>query len=210
LGTGAPQSMPSAVPAGGHCGSHSQTRAAVSHRWPAPHPPAQRPPQPSSEPQGEAAVHRGVQAQEPVARSQRCRGSLHAPGQRPPQPSSAPHDPSGSQRGVHTQAPKTQRSLAPRTQGVGQLQVPRQAPLMHVSPTPQRTLAQGLTTQRPSTQNSVSAHVTPSHGEGGTHWMWHAVPSGHIGLHGWMGSHAPELREQYWPVGHVTPAHGER
>ena len=94
-------------------------------------------------------------------------------------------------------------------QGVGQLQVSAHTPLVQVWPSAQRTPAQGFRTQVPAAQNSVSAQVTSSQGEGGTHWTWHAVPSGHCALQGWTGSHCPELRAQYWPAGHVTLAQGD-
>lgn len=70
LGTGAPQSTPSAAEAAGHRGAHSQSRVSVLQRSPTAQPPLQRPPQPSSAPHIASAGHRGVHAQVPVIGSQ--------------------------------------------------------------------------------------------------------------------------------------------
>lgn len=174
FGTGAPQSTPSAAEAGGQRGAHTQSRISVSHISPGPQPVLQRPPQPSSEPQGASGAQRGVHEQVPATGSQVCRGSGQVPMQRPPQPSSAPQAASGGQRGSHTQRPKTQRSFAPRLQGVAQPQVSMQLPLEQTCPSGQRTPAQGLRTHIPRTQTSPAAQVTSSQGEGATQVMWQA------------------------------------
>ncbi len=208
LGTGAPQSTPSAAEAGGQRGAHSQRRASVLHCSPGPQPVLQRPPQPSSEPQGASAAQCGVHEQVPATGSQVCRGSAQVPMQRPPQPSSAPQAASAGQRGSHTQRPKTQRSFAPRLQGVAQPQVSMQVPFEQIWPSGQRTPAQGLATHIPRTHTSPIAQVTPSQGEGAKHETWQAKPSGHGAAQRWRASHRPDEREQYSPSAHTTPAHG--
>lgn len=73
---------------------------------------------------------------------------------------------------------------------------------MHATP------AQGLRSQRPSTQSSSSAQATPSHGPRATQRTWHAAPSPHAAAHGRSGAHRPAVGSQNWPAGHATPAHG--
>jgi hypothetical protein len=208
FGTGAPQSTPAAAEAGGQRGAHTHRRMSVSHISPGPQPVLQRPPQPSSEPQGASAAQAGVHEQVPETRSQTCRGSGQAPMHRPPQPSSAPQVASAGQRGSQTQRPNTQRSFAPRLQGVAQPQVSMQAPFEQICPSVQRTPAQGLATHIPRTQTEPMGQVTSSQGEGAKQVTWQAVPSGQGAEQRCRGSQRPDEREQYSPAAHTTPAQG--
>jgi hypothetical protein len=87
--------------------------------------------------------------------------------------------------------------LGPRVQGVGQWHVSVQTPFTHTAPLAQVTLAHGLTTHEPLTQNWSDGHVTPSHGPCGMHWMLQTLPVLHGASHGWMGEHIPESGSQY-------------
>ena len=168
LGTGAPQSTPAAAEAAGHRGAHSHIRDSGLHCSPSAQPVMQRPPHPSSLPQAASAAQRGVHEHVPVVASQLWRGSGHGPMQRPPHPSSLPQAASGGQLGVHTHRPNTQRSFAPRLQGVAQPQVFTHVPLEHTSPSAHRTPAQGLVTHMPRTHTWFDAQLTSSQGDGGT------------------------------------------
>lgn len=195
-----PSSAPHSAPAG-HEGTHTHERVAGSQVSPArEHDPGQRPPQPSSAPQGESGEQSGAHTHMPkTQRSLRPRLQAGEHWQESRQRPLTQTDPSAqvtAAQGFSTQAPSTQYWVAAHTtpsqevrgkhwrwqawpsgQGAEQPRTASQSPVpgSQYCPSGHTTPVHGVgkqpATQRPSTQVSRAAQVTPAQGSRtATHW----------------------------------------
>jgi hypothetical protein len=92
--------------------------------------------------------------------------------------------------------------------GAKRTQESTQAPLWQTKPAAQVTSAQGLATHFPLWQVCPAGHDTPAQRSGAQATRLHVEPGPQFAAQAVMAVHCPDCREQYWPAGHFTPAHG--